>query len=195
MSFIFKPLATKFVYIRLMNHKMKTLINYLTALLLILSLPAFAQTDEATTKKIVEDQDFRFVATTALPLSSQEVTAVLYRLNSPNGAGAIDLNGSRYDLVIKKDSITAYLPYYGRSYSPSMDPNDAGTKFKSKDFEYLKTKRKKGGWNIVIVPKDVKDSQKLTLYVSKSGYATLNVMNNNRQPISFNGYIAENKKK
>ncbi len=174
---------------------MKNLIYYFAALLLILSVPAFAQTDEATTKKIVENQDFKFVATTALPLSSQEVTAILYKLNSPNGAGAINLTGSQYDLVIKKDSIVAYLPFYGRSFSPSPDPNDAGTKFKSKDFKYVKTARKKGGWNIVITPKDVKDSQRLTLYVTKTGYATLNVINNNRQPISFNGYLAENKEK
>jgi len=178
-----------------MNHKMKPLINYLTALLLVVSVPAFAQTDEATTKKIIENQDFRFIATTALPLSTQEVSDILYKLNSPNGAGAINLTGSQYDLVVKKDSVVAYLPYYGRSFSPSLDPNDAGTKFKSKDFKYVKTNRKKGGWSILIVPKDVKDGQKLTLYVSKSGYATLNVMNNNRQPISFNGYLAENKKK
>jgi len=174
---------------------MKTSINYLIALLLVVSVPAFAQTDQATTKKIIENQDFRFVATTALPLSTQEVSAILYQLNSPNGAGAINLTGSNYDLVVKKDSVVAYLPFYGRSFSASMDPNDAGTKFKSKDFKYVKTKRKKGGWNIVITPKDVKDSQKLTLYVSENGYATLNVTNNNRQPISFNGYLAENKKK
>jgi hypothetical protein len=178
-----------------MNHKMKTLISYLTALLLVVSIPAFAQTDEATTKEIIENQNFRFIATTALPLSSQDVSAILYKMNSPNGAGAINLTGSQYDLVVTKDSVMAYLPYYGRAYSASMDPNDAGTKFKSKDFKYIKTKRKKGGWNIVIVPKDVKDSQKLTLYVSENGYATLNVSNNNRQPISFNGYLAETKKK
>lgn len=174
---------------------MKTLINYIVALLLVIALPAFSQTDKATTKKIIEDQDFVFVATTALPLSSQEVTAVLHRLNSPNGAGSINLTGSRYDVVVKKDSVMAYLPFYGRSYSPSLDPNEAGTKFKSKDFSYINTKRKKGGWNIVIVPKDVKDSQKLTLYVTESGYATLNVANNNRQPISFNGYITKSTKK
>jgi len=174
---------------------MKTLTNYLIALLLVVSVPAFSQTDEATTKKIIENQDFTFIATTALPLSSQEVSDVLFSLRSPNGSGAINLTGSQYDLVVKKDSVVAYLPYYGRSFSPSIDPNEAGTKFKSKDFKYVKTKRKKGGWNIVIVPKDVKDSQRLTLYVSTKGYATLNVINNNRQPISFNGYLAENKKK
>jgi hypothetical protein len=174
---------------------MKKLRNYFVALLLISSLPVIAQTDKATTKKIIQEQDFIFVATTALPLSSYDVSNILNKLNSPNGSGAIQLTGAQYDLVVKKDSVTAYLPFYGRSYTASYDPNDAGIKFKSKDFSYKITDRKKGGWNIVIVPKDVKDHQKLTLYVMDSGYATLNVINNNRQPIAFNGYIAEPKKK
>jgi hypothetical protein len=174
---------------------MKTLKTYYIAMLCMLSLPAFAQTDEATTKRIIEEQNFVFVATQALPMSNQDVTAVLNRLNSPNSAGAIHLTGAQYDLVVKKDSVIAYLPFYGRAYTSTLDPNDAGTKFKSKDFSYLSKKRKKGGWNITIVPKDIKDHQKLSLSVTKTGYATLNVMNNNRQPISFNGYIAEVKKK
>ncbi len=174
---------------------MKTLKTYCTSFLLMLSLSVFAQTDEATTKKIIEDQNFVFVATQALPMSSHDVTAVLSKLNSPFGAGSIQLTGGQYDLVVKKDSIIAYLPFYGRAYTSSLDPDDAGTKFKSKKFSYENKKRKKGGWNITIVPTDIKDHQKLTLLVTKSGYATLNVMNNNRQPISFNGYIAENKKK
>ncbi|WP_432712004.1 DUF4251 domain-containing protein [Pedobacter sp.] len=174
---------------------MKTLKNYMVAVMSILCIPAFAQTDKATTEKIIENQDFVFVATTAMPLSSQDVSAILYKLNSPNSSGAINLSGSRYDLVVKKDSVVAYLPFYGRSYSANLDPNEAGIKFNSKSFSYEKTKRKKGGWNIVIVPKDVKDHQKMTLYVTESGYATLNVMNNNRQPISFNGYLMEAKKK
>lgn len=172
---------------------MKTIQNAFAALLILVSTHGFAQTDKATTLKVIQAQDFIFIATTALPLSSTEISSVLNKLNSPDGAGSINLSGSQYDLVIKKDSIVAYLPYYGRSYSASMNPDEAGIKFKSKDFTYVKSNRKKGGWNIVIVPKDVKDNHKLTLYVSESGYATLNVINNNRQPISFNGYISEPK--
>lgn len=161
----------------------------------MVSLTISAQTDEATTKKIIEAQNFVFVATQALPMSSHDVSAVLNKLNSPNGAGAIQLTGAQYDLIVGKDSVMAFLPFYGRAYTTSLDPNDSGTKFKSKEFSYQSKKTKKGSWNITIVPKDVKDSQKLTLSVTKSGYATLNVMNNNRQPISFNGYISEIKKK
>jgi hypothetical protein len=150
----------------------------------------YAQTDKATTIRIVGDQNFSFVATRAIPMSSN---ALNQALNSfPNAQNTIiNLSGSQYDVRITKDSVLAYLPYFGRSYTPSMDPKDAGTRFKSKDFKYTSVK-KKNNWTITIDPKDTKDRQQLILNVSESGYATLSVNNPNRQPISFNGYISEN---
>lgn len=172
---------------------MKTFKSLFATLLICASLPVFAQTDKATTERIVKAQDFVFVATRALPLSSQDVFAVMSSMNHPNASGSIMLTGAQYDLRINKDSVVAYLPYYGRAYQASMNPDDAGIKFKSKDFTYVKKDRKKGGWSITIEPKDVKDNQRLTLYVSENGYGTLNVLNNNRQSISFNGFISEPK--
>jgi hypothetical protein len=150
----------------------------------------YAQTDEATTTKIVGDQNFSFVATRAIPMQSN---ALNQALNSfPNSQNSIiNLAGSQYDLRVTKDSVVAYLPYFGRSYTPSMDPNEAGTRFKSKDFKYSSVKKKKT-WTITIDPKDIKDKQQLILNVSENGYATLSINNQNRQPISFNGYISEN---
>jgi hypothetical protein len=174
---------------------MKTFKSLFAILLCCASLSVFAQTDKATTERIVAAQDFIFVATRALPLASQDVYAIMSSMNNPNISGSINLVGSQYDLKIKKDSIVAYLPYYGRSFQASMNPDDAGIKFKSKDFKYVKQDRKKGGWLITITPKDVKDNQRLTLYVSESGYGTLTVLNNNRQSITFNGFISEHKVK
>lgn len=154
------------------------------------AVQVYAQTDKATTTRIVGDQNFTFVATRAIPMQSNALNQVLNSL--PNSQNTIiNLSGSRYDVRITKDSVVAYLPYFGRSYSPSMDPNEAGTRFKSKDFKYS-SEKKKSNWTIIIDPKDIKDKQQLILYVSESGYATLSVNNPNRQPISFNGYITEN---
>ena len=107
----------------------------------------------------------------------------------------IQLSGSQYQLIVTKDSIEAYLPYYGRAYSATMNPDDSGTKFKSKDFKYKADKRKKGSWTITMNFKDAKDTQRMILNISENGYATLNVNNNNRQPISYNGYLSEPKDK
>ncbi|MNY56250.1 hypothetical protein D3C86_1923090 [compost metagenome] len=76
-----------------------------------------------------------------------------------------------------------------------MNPDDSGIKFKSKNFKYKADKKKKGSWQITINPKDTRDTQSMTLNVSENGYATLNVNSNNRQSISFNGYISEPKEK
>jgi len=151
---------------------------------------AFAQTDKATTTKIVGDQNFSFVATRAIPMQSNALNQVLNSM--PNGQNnIINLSGSQYDVRITKDSVVAYLPYFGRSYTPSLDPREAGTRFKSKDFKYSSVKKKKN-WTITIDPKDTKDRQQLILNVSENGYASLSINNPNRQPISFNGYISEN---
>jgi hypothetical protein len=94
-----------------------------------------------------------------------------------------------YDLKITKSSIVSYLPYFGRAYSAPLDPTQGGIQFTSKDFEYTATPRNKGGWDVLIKPKDYRDVQQMTLTISSTGYATLQVTSINRQPISFNGYI------
>ena len=174
---------------------MKTITHILLTVLVLTSISSFGQTDKTTTARIVPAKNFIFVATTALPTANADINNVLTKLNNQGGAGTINLTGSNYDLRITPDSVVAYLPFYGRAFTGTMDPNDSGTKFTSKKFEYTSAKGKKGGWVITIDPKDVKDGQRMTLNVTESGYASLFVMNNNRQPISFNGYIAEPKEK
>ena len=137
------------------------------------------KTDKATlVKNMVEAQDYVFVAQSALPMS-----------------GRVRQLTSEYDLQIGKDTIVAYLPYFGRAYVAPIGSNDGGINFLSKDFDYQKADRKKGGWDISIKPRDAKDVQQLTLNISSDGYASLQVTSNNRQAISFNGYIAEKKVK
>jgi hypothetical protein len=175
---------------------MKTIYNMLAAILLLFAgLQTSAQTDAATTKRIIEDKNFVFQATSAMPMANADVTKVMGRMNGGIAAGgSINLSGSRYDLKVTKDSVEAYLPYYGRAYTAQMNPDEAGIKFKSKDFSYTMSERKKGGWTINIKPKDSRDTQDMNLSVSKDGYATLSVNSNNKQPITFNGVLAEPKK-
>ncbi len=128
-------------------------------------------------KKAVESRDYVFTAQMVLPMSG----------------GTRQLT-SYYDVRVSKDTINCYLPYFGRAYSASLDPNDAGIKFVSKDFTYTVTSRQKGGWDISIKPKDAREVEQLTFYISPEGYASLQVMPANKQAISFNGYITGRKK-
>jgi hypothetical protein len=176
---------------------METFKNFLILALLFSGLQLKAQTSQETTAKVIDDKNYVFAATSASPLNAADINNVMSKMPGYIGnAGNINLNGSHYDLSVTPDSLVAYLPYYGRSYTPKIgDPNDSGIKFNSKDFSYKSTKTKKGGWLIQMNPKDVKDNYNLTLSVTKTGNATLTITSNSQQSISYSGNINEPKLK
>ena len=127
-------------------------------------------------KGAIEKPDFVFEPNSAQPMSGR----------------LISLSGT-YSLKVVKDTVEAYLPYYGRAYVAPINPSEGGIKFVSTDFTYESSIRKKGNYKIKITPKDVSmpDYQGLVLLldVSTSGYGSLQVLLNNKQPISFSGTI------
>ncbi|MDP4148546.1 MAG: DUF4251 domain-containing protein [Bacteroidota bacterium] len=147
------------------------------------SVPAAPAQDKkaaqrALIKNLIESQSYVFQAQTAMPMG-----------------GRVRQLTSDYDLTVGKASIVSYLPYFGRAYSAPIDPREGGIQFTSKDFSYSAVPGKKGGWDIRIKPKDAGDVQQLSLSVSEDGYATLQVINTTKQPISFHGIIAPTKPK
>jgi len=111
----------------------------------------------------------------------------------PTGAVPNRQLTSEYDLRVSKDTVISHLPYFGRAYTAPMDPTKGGIQFTSTNFEYKETKRKKGGWDILIKPHDTQDASQLLLNITEAGYASLQVIGNNRQPISFSGYVEAKK--
>jgi len=134
---------------------------------------------EAEVKKMVDSSDYRFEANFAIP----------------QGGGDHALT-SLYDLKVKKDSIIAFLPYFGVSHmAPPMGSDDGGIKFATTKFSYKQREKKKGGWEITIKPTennitDWRDVQQMILTISPAGYASLTVISSNRDPISFSGELA-----
>lgn len=102
-----------------------------------------------------------------------------------------NVSTDQYTLKISPDTVTAYLPYFGRAYVAPLDPAKGGIHFTSTKFEYAKTIAKRGGWNILIKPSDVRDVRQLSLSISVDGFASLHVISTHRDPISFNGIIRE----
>ena len=173
---------------------MKTIKKLLLLTLSAFSLSTFAQTDEATTARIVNDKNFIFVATNAIPLNATDISRVLNQMSGPPTGGTINLTGSNYDLRIAADSIVSYLPFYGRAFMATPyggNNNDSGFRFTSKKFTYKNTPGRKKGWDIAIQTKDVKDNVRMNLSVTENGYATLSVVSNNKQSITYNGYLQE----
>jgi hypothetical protein len=106
----------------------------------------------------------------------------------PSRGRTVQLN-SDYDVKVSGDTMRSYLPYFGRAYSAPIDGRGGGIDFISKDFEYNQKARKKGGWDITIKPRDVSDIRELFLTIFENGSASLRVLSNNREPISYNGYV------
>jgi len=161
---------------------MKTILLAAFALLAISeAIPCLSQTSKADKKKekaaliksiVVDSQHYVFEPQIALPTtgSSRNLTY-------------------GYQLLVSKNKVESYLPYFGRAYSVDYGSTQSPLEFNSTDFTYTLTERKKGGWDIKIEYKDTKDAVKMILSVFDSGSASLQVMSNNRQPISFNGFV------
>ena len=128
---------------------------------------------EETVSRIVAEQNFIFKAQTVMPTSGRTRQLT-----------------SEYDLRVSKDSVSSWLPYFGRAYRAPMDPSKGGIQFTSTDFDYS-TSQRNDGWEITIKPKDTRDVQELFLTVFKNGSANLRVSSISRQPISFGGTVAE----
>jgi hypothetical protein len=145
----------------------------LSVVLFSLTISVAQELDKAIVEKAVSSKQFVFKARTVLPMrgSSRSLT-------------------SDYEVSLLGDSIISHLPYFGRVYN-AIYGGSGGVEFTSAKFDYKSKLRKKGGWDVTIETKDVKDKQELIFYISETGYATLQVNDNNREPISFNGYIVE----
>jgi hypothetical protein len=174
---------------------MKKIIKNLSLMaLVIFAFKANAQTDKTTTARIIAEKNFVFVATAAIPLNSTDINNVTSKMPGNMSTGTINLTGSSYDIKITADSLVAYLPFYGRSYRATFGNDEAGFKFNSKDFTYIEKKRKKGGWDIALNTKDVKNNVRMNLSISENGYGSLVVSSNDKQSITYNGYLSEAKK-
>ena len=139
----------------------------------VLSIGATAQ----KTAALIAAQDYRFIAQSANPMG-----------------GATKHLTAGYDLSVSKDSVVAYLPYYGRAYTAPVDPTKGGVQFTSTQFDYKVDTTKKGGWEITIKPKDNRDINQINLSVSSAGYASLRITSVSRQAISYNGEVVKRKK-
>ena len=171
-------------------------LNFILSLALIsFATHLFAQTNKETTVKIVAEKNYTFVANTAIPMANNDINKVLMMMPGSQGGSTINLSGSQYDVRVTKDSVVAYLPYFGRSFSAPMDPTQGGIKFTSKDFSYTESKNKRGAYTIQINTKDVKrENYRFTINISTNGYASLTASSINKQSILFNGYLDEPKK-
>lgn len=122
-------------------------------------------------KNLLKSKEFKFNATHALPM----------------GGGSIYLNYS-YDVEVKGDTVSSYLPFYGVAYRLDYGGRNAAFNFTEPAEEYTFEKEDNGYMVEFEIDKGM-DNLSYSFHISELGYATLNVISTNRQAISYYGRI------
>ena len=121
-----------------------------------------------------------------------DVINVMNSMPNGNSSRMLDLDYG-YTMVLKEKELDVTLPYFGRMFNPSYDTSKNSYRFTSKDFTLSKILNKKGNLVYTISPKDVDHVRVIYIEVYKNGSAYVSIDSNDRQPISYNGYLMKNK--
>lgn len=167
----------------------------LSFILLTLNSPLVfsqAKLSQEKTTELVNKNEFTFHATRANPMNF-DVIRVMNSIPNSGAARILELNDPNYLIEIKNDKIEVILPYFGRVFNASYGDSDKNSyRFTSKDFTIKKEQNKKGKWTINILPKDVDHVSNIILEVFKNGKTYVSFKSDDRQPITYDGYITTN---
>lgn len=166
----------------------------LSALMLILySCSSQTYMDQQTLTKVMADKEFTFMARHANP-TNYDVINVMNSLPNSTSSRMLELDYG-YGYNLKNNELEVTLPYFGRTYIPSMDPQKAGYRFTSKDFEMNEIAGRKGSRVFIISPRDVQNVRRIITEIYPNGVAYVSIDSNDRQPISYDGYLTKNEVK
>ncbi|MCS4303602.1 MULTISPECIES: DUF4251 domain-containing protein [unclassified Chryseobacterium] len=150
--------------------------------------------DPAVVNALVDSQEFTFYAQRANP-TNYDVINVMNSMPNSTASRILNLNGD-YTIVVNKNSVDVELPYFGRVFNPSYGNADKnGYTFTSKDFIINKSQNKKGNWTLKIKPKDVNTVDEINIEIFKNGKAFVSMRSNDRQPITYDGYVSKSEVK
>ncbi|AKK72364.1 hypothetical protein HX13_02855 [Chryseobacterium sp. P1-3] len=147
--------------------------------------------DSKTVDALVESQEFTFNAQRANP-TNYDVINIMNSMPNATATRMLNLNGD-YTIELRKGNLEVVLPYFGRLFNPTYgSASDNSYRFTSKDFTITKEQNKKGKWTLKIKPNDVKNVSEINIEVFKTGKAFVSMRSNDRQPITYDGYISKN---
>ncbi|AZA78413.1 DUF4251 domain-containing protein [Chryseobacterium sp. G0186] len=150
--------------------------------------------DPKTVNTLIDSQEFTFHAQRANP-TNYDVINVMNSLPNTTSTRMLNLDGD-YTIDVTKSSVEVVLPYFGRLFNPSYgNPDSNSYRFTSKDFTINKSQNKKGTWTFRIKPNDVKTVDEINIEVFKNGKAFVSMRSNDRQPITYDGYVSKSEMK
>ncbi|MDQ0592426.1 hypothetical protein QFZ37_000795 [Chryseobacterium ginsenosidimutans] len=148
--------------------------------------------DSQTVTTLVNSEDFSFHAQRATP-TNYDVINVMNSMPNSTSTRILDLSGSNYSVDLRKDKLEVTLPYFGRVFNPTYGNTSQNSyRFTSKDFTVNQSQGKKGKWIVKIKVNDQSTVDEIIIEVFKNGKAYTSIRSNDRQPISYDGYISKN---
>ncbi|UKB79917.1 DUF4251 domain-containing protein [Chryseobacterium sp. MEBOG07] len=146
--------------------------------------------DPKIVNTLVDSQEFTFHAERANP-TNYDVINVMNSMPNATATRLLNLNGD-YTIDVTKNTLDVVLPYFGRVFNPSYgNAGDNSYRFTSKDFTVNKTQNKKGTWTLKFKPKDVRTIDEVNIEIFKNGKAFVSMRSNDRQPITYDGYVSK----
>ncbi|MDG4650724.1 DUF4251 domain-containing protein [Chryseobacterium arthrosphaerae] len=150
--------------------------------------------DSQVVSTLVDSEEFTFHAQRANP-TNYDVINVMSSMPNSTMTRMLNLDGS-YTIELSKNTLDVALPYFGRLFNPTYGNTSSNSyRFTSKDFTVSKSQNKKGTWAFIIKPNDVKSVQTINIEIFKNGKAFVSMRSNDRQPITYDGYVSKNEEK
>ncbi|MFC6267244.1 DUF4251 domain-containing protein [Frigoriflavimonas asaccharolytica] len=139
--------------------------------------------------KIIEQEEFTFMAEKA----NIDNADVLNIMNSLPGSATNRIQNLDYGsgIVFHNKEMKVNLPFFGRTYN-ARNRENGGFVFTSKEYTIEKKAGKKGQQILTISPKDAEYVNKIYLEINTNGKTYVSISSNDRQPMSFIGYIMKN---
>lgn len=169
-------------------------LSYIFSLVILIGLTSCSSQTYLSSEiltQVTDRSEFRFNANKVMS-TNMDVQNVL---NSMPGAGASRIMNldSGYGFDLKRNEITSNLPYFGRLYTSSSYGNNdrSGFSFTSTNISVIKTQGSKGKKIYKITSNDQYNKPTYVLEIYKNGSAFLSISANDRQPISYDGYITK----
>jgi hypothetical protein len=146
-------------------------------ILLIISCGSVTSTETSDVGKLLESKEYVFIAQTAYPARGSSVS----------------LAGGNYELKVILDSVSVYLPFYGRANDISAGRTGGPIELNTKEFSY-KLEKKKSRWEVTFTPTNQSAVRQMNLSVSDNGFADLQVVSTNKDNMNYHGNVEAYKK-
>lgn len=160
----------------------------LFVLMFIAQCAAQKENSGAVTASLVSSKNFTFHAERAHPVS-YDVLNVLNSLPNAPASRIMQISGQGYKIILTPQKAEVALPYFGRAFTPPVGSRENSLRFTTKDFVLSETQGKRGKTIITVKPKEYEVTD-LIIEVFPNGKAFVSVKSNDRQPITFDGYIS-----